>query len=95
MDTGIWIRFWCDHGGGHQSHDECYKWFQTEMDKNDLEDIWTDWVNSEYWHNCEGGSETVEALPESVLDKKIKDCTYQIEIHETELKRLQELKKKA
>lgn len=77
-NQGVWIRFWADHGAGHQSHSETYVWFAEEPDQQTKKDYWECWVDRKYINDAIGDYEIVQTLPAHVLQSKIEYYEFEL-----------------
>ncbi len=74
-----WIRFWVGSNcpSGHNSEDSRYEWFDVAPSEDSLEDSAQDYASESYlWHSergCRYGFEVLEALPEEVRKKLIRE----------------------
>lgn len=92
---GVWVKFWCHHGPGHQGYDEKYEWYDaSQLDEKgeplhwqyDLED-WCD-----QWDNVSGKCYIVAELPPGILEAKIKRAKKRIKIEREWLKLLESMR---
>jgi hypothetical protein len=70
-----WYRIYADHGPGHQSSTEFYRWYSNPLDtKQKRKDAWEEWFDGscgQYDYPI-GDVELVDRLPQHVYDEKVK-----------------------
>ena len=71
-----WYKFYADHGGGHQSHTEEYRYFPSRIRRQDKEDLWRDWADGKRFggDSAIGDIKMVRKLPENVLKAKLESA---------------------
>lgn len=82
----MWYRFFCTHGGGHQSKNEEYCWFEVKPSPDELEEKWQEIFNEFNYTNATGDAEEVAGLPVEAHAAQVKRFKGLIEYAESMLK---------
>lgn len=75
----MWYRFYANHGPGHQSSSEFYKWLENGTDE-EMQECWEYFFGSYEWPV--GGWERVEKLPKDVVRTKLDHYQFQKDLAE-------------
>jgi hypothetical protein len=68
-----WYKFYADHGPGHQSHSEDYRYHAEPLRKADRADEWEEWIYG-FRHiqsHAIGDIKLVRKLPEKIRKAKL------------------------